>query len=205
MTDLMLRRRELMVSESVPYDAKIEYLQATGTQFIEIPFGFYNTDEVYIRASLDIDMDEDKFLVCANRWNDNRNRFGMVGRSRWTLCFAYGSRETNVTSLQPYTYNDGEFHNWVYKNYKCNVTDLQLSLDVNNIAFGGETTNLRLFYGYNANTSGKIAYYKQVKNGVVVIDLIPVRIGNKGYMYDKVNKTLFGNAGTGDFILGNDI
>jgi hypothetical protein len=42
-------------------------------------------------------------------------------------------------------------------------------------------------------------------NGVCVFDAIPVRVGNVGYMYDKISGQLFGNAGTGDFILGNDI
>jgi hypothetical protein len=34
--------------------------------------------------------------------------------------------------------------------------------------------------------------------------MIPVRIGTTGYMYDRVSGQLFGNAGTDDFILGND-
>jgi hypothetical protein len=42
------------------------------------------------------------------------------------------------------------------------------------------------------------------KNGAVVRDFIPVRVGNVGYLYDKVSKKLFGNAGTGSFILGPD-
>jgi hypothetical protein len=36
------------------------------------------------------------------------------------------------------------------------------------------------------------------------MDLIPVRIGNVGYMYDKVSGQLFENQGTGNFILGPD-
>ena len=35
-------------------------------------------------------------------------------------------------------------------------------------------------------------------------DLLPVRKGNIGYMYDRVSGELFGNAGTGDFIIGPD-
>lgn len=42
-------------------------------------------------------------------------------------------------------------------------------------------------------------------NGVCVFDAIPVRVGQVGYMYDKISGRLFGNAGTGDFILGNDV
>lgn len=42
-------------------------------------------------------------------------------------------------------------------------------------------------------------------NNEVLRDLIPVRRGDVGYLYDKVLGKLFGNAGTGQFILGNDI
>ena len=41
-------------------------------------------------------------------------------------------------------------------------------------------------------------------NGVVLADMIPVRVGSVGYMYDRVSGQLFGNDGTGDFIVGPD-
>lgn len=43
------------------------------------------------------------------------------------------------------------------------------------------------------------------ENGQKVIDLIPIRIGQVGYMFDMVNGNLYGNAGTGDFVLGGDV
>lgn len=50
-----------------------------------------------------------------------------------------------------------------------------------------------------------IAYVQLSKNGELLGDFIPVRVGQVGYMYDKVSGQLFGNAGTGEFILGPDI
>ena len=41
-------------------------------------------------------------------------------------------------------------------------------------------------------------------DGTYLFDAIPVRVGQVGYMYDKVSGQLFGNAGTGAFILGPD-
>lgn len=38
----------------------------------------------------------------------------------------------------------------------------------------------------------------------LVFDAIPVRKGNVGYLYDRVSGHLFGNSGTGGFILGPD-
>lgn len=190
------------VAPVLPYDTEVEYLESTGTQYIEIPFGFYKTDEIYMDFSLDSSMDSDKYMLAAKTWNSNNNRFGL-GRYRY-LNVGYGSAGTGSTQLTPNTQNDGNIHQWRYRNYLFEVVDLNLSINVSNINFGGTTTDLRLFFGYNANTKGKIAYYKQVKNGVTVIELIPVRVGQVGYMYDKVSGQLFGNNGTGSFILGND-
>ena len=35
--------------------------------------------------------------------------------------------------------------------------------------------------------------------------MIPVRKGNVGYMFDRVSGKLFGNKGTGAFVIGPDI
>ena len=67
-----------------------------------------------------------------------------------------------------------------------------------------------LFACYSQNKVGykvseKLRSCKVYVNDIQVCDLIPVRKGTTGYMYDKVSGTLYGNDGTGDFVLGNDI
>lgn len=42
------------------------------------------------------------------------------------------------------------------------------------------------------------------KSGTLVSDLIPVRVGSVGYLYDRVSGKLFGNEGTGNFVAGPD-
>ncbi len=190
-----------MGGKAKPYDAEIEYLESNGTQYIEIPFGFDKTDEIEMRFAL-LQTTSDKFMVCPKVWNNSNNRFGLGGGIRFSV--GYGSASTGQTLLQPVTAEDMQIHSWSYKDYVFRVIDKGLYLDVSNITFGTTTANLKLFYGYNANTSGRVVYYKQVKNGVKVIELIPVRIGEVGYLYDKVSGTLYGNNGSGNFILGSD-
>ena len=48
-------------------------------------------------------------------------------------------------------------------------------------------------------------YFKWVKAGVRVLDLVPVRVGDEGFMYDRVSGRLFGNSGTGRFVVGPDV
>jgi hypothetical protein len=50
----------------------------------------------------------------------------------------------------------------------------------------------------------RVERFKITENNYLLYDFIPVRIGTTGYMYDKVSGQLFGNAGTGSFILGPD-
>lgn len=48
-------------------------------------------------------------------------------------------------------------------------------------------------------------YFKMWDDGVLKLDLIPVRVGNVGYMYDRVTGNLYGNSGSGNFIIGPDL
>lgn len=49
-------------------------------------------------------------------------------------------------------------------------------------------------------------YSCTIKEGDTLLrNFIPVRKDGVGYLYDKVSGELFGNAGTGDFILGPDV
>ena len=185
------------------YDEEIEYIASTGTQFINLNFGFDNTDEVYTTFGVNTDQTSDKYIVSPIQWNNNNNRFAM-GIYQYYCC-GYGNSGTGSTRLTPNTTNDGKLHDWQYVNKVFTITDLNLTKNCTSITWGGTTANLRLFYGYNANTKGKIKSYKHIKNGVTVCDLIAVRKDGVGYLFDKVSGKLFGNSGTGDFILGPDI
>lgn len=41
-------------------------------------------------------------------------------------------------------------------------------------------------------------------NGTLVRSFVPIRVGQVGYLFDRVSGELFGNAGTGAFVLGSD-
>ena len=52
---------------------------------------------------------------------------------------------------------------------------------------------------------GRIYYFKATYNNQLVLDLVPVRKGNVGMMYDKVTGAVYKNTSTGTFIVGPDI
>lgn len=190
----------------LPYDAEVEYLESTGKQYIELLFGFDNTDEVHTSFSIS-ELTDDKFMVSTKTWNTNNNRFGMGGGRKYQC--GYGSYQTGSTFLSPQTYNDNTIRLWNYAGRIFSVPSLGISLDCASIPWGGTTTQIRLFFGYNAPSRGKMASYHHVKSGNDVADLIPVRFTNEqrvseGAMYDRVSGQLFRNAGTGAFTIGPD-
>ena len=68
---------------------------------------------------------------------------------------------------------------------------------------GDYTMNIFRHSSNKVPLSTKIYYCKIFDNNDnLVFDGVPVRKNGIGYMYDKVTKRLFGNNGTGNFILG---
>lgn len=187
----------------LPYDAEVEYIGGTGTQYITLPIVFYKTDKIYTRFSVDTTQTSDKYMVAPITWNNNSNRFGMGVHNGGKYTCAYGSTSTGQTALSNLV-NDGNLHDWAYSYYLFRVSDLYIQKDVSAINFGGATAYLRLFYGYNSVTKGFLSSYKHVRNDEVLIDLIAVRKNGVGYMYDRVSGTLYGNNGTGSFVIGSD-
>ena len=59
--------------------------------------------------------------------------------------------------------------------------------------------------GLSRGVNENIYYFKVYKGGVLKLDLIPVRVGQTGYLYDRVSRQSFGNGGTGNLVLGKDV
>lgn len=74
-----------------------------------------------------------------------------------------------------------------------------------------------------ASSAGNLGIFKNMHNGAIsngvkiyglklynsnnalVRDFIPVKINNTGYLYDKISKQLYGNAGSGSLVLGPEL
>jgi len=60
-------------------------------------------------------------------------------------------------------------------------------------------------YPTQGNFTGRF-YKMRIWDGTTLVrDFVPCRIGTTGYLYDRVSQTLFGNIGTGEFVLGPDV
>ena len=202
-------RRQLMMASLVepvpptpplPYDAEVEYLESTGTQYIDTG--------ITPAANL-------SFSVTYQNSNSGGTTpgYGNVFGAR----YASQDNEYQVSQYSSGTVSIGTRNNNLGFN-STSKTTIEFN-GSNTVTINGGTTKTVTTSAITKNTGSIILFgirnggtVSQLQAGKIyavsfgsVRDYIPVRVGQVGYMYDRVSGQLFGNAGTGDFILGNDV
>lgn len=187
-----------------PYDAEIEYLQSTGTQWIDLD---YYADQYTSMTA--------KFQYTAT----TAQQYLFSIRDAWDVMFGF---YINGSSKFAFSFNNATHYNATKINLAANTSLHTLSISACNtngtVVFDNKTINLsggtrnpgsiRLFGAVGTPPYGrpkmKLYNISFSRNGVLDCDLIPVRKGTTGYMYDKVSGKLYGNSGTDTFTLGPD-
>lgn len=189
---------------------QVEYLESTGTQYIDT--------EVYANLDTSVDVKfcfteifPDNAIISADSGNSESNSF--------TLEYYANDFETvgivlSVDGASPVAYKGTTERALAW--FEVNAS--KRGLVINNVFYSSRyqlsnfTSNYPLFmfaYGRNGVPiifgKSRITYLKIYNNGTLIRDFIPVRVGSVGYMYDRVSKRLFGNKGTGNFVLGQDV
>lgn len=86
-----------------------------------------------------------------------------------------------------------------YKKLSVDTNGTITNYTLNDVAGGADTSNLGIF-GAKMKCWGLQVYH----NDVLVRDMMPVRVGDEGCMYDKVNGVIYHNAGSSSFNVGED-
>ncbi len=185
-------------SPAPKYDAEVEYLQSSGTQYIETNIIPNANTGIYVKGQRV--SGSDSFIV-GLRNNTSNTRWAIGRASGWY--FGYGTLLSN-------RYNVTIAECWMnYKNSKTIKCNDSVETSLPSLSFT-PVYNIRLFGSAGVNAAytkwyGRI-YAVQITQGTeIIMDLVPVRKDTTGYMYDRVSKTLFGNSGTGSFTLGPDV
>ena len=199
---ILVNRRRVMGTcgeKPLPYDSEIEYLESSGTQYIDT--GIIPKNAICVEIGILYSSTQCTIIGGGNNW---KAEF-YIGRSSNSIIFntntSQGLRVLKGNSLA------NSAHVYKYDNGSCYIDDNLEGTNSPNIPSTSKTLCV-LCYNRNAGkgefTTGKLYFVKITIDGVLKRDLIPVRVGTTGYMYDMVSKQLFGNAGTGDFVLGSD-
>lgn len=194
-------------SSPLPYDAEVEYLESTGTQWIDT-------------GILGIDKSDEWTAVVSRVENAATTLFGyvqgtvyatltMYHASRKNVELAWGTTGNTITSSLP---SLDDFHTYsmvsngsVVSLVIDGVTMQQTRNAINNTVSYG----MGLFCRLNGGTPQllsklKLKSFQYRREGSLIRDYISVRKGQVGYLYDKVTGRLFGNQGADAFIIGSD-
>lgn len=205
----------------LPYDAEVEYLESTGTQWIDTgcPISLDTIYQIKVR-SLPNSADN-TILAAYASYNPDYSNFSLIMRIQRYLEGAinvnsFGGGTIITQSTEPveiefaknyYSLNGGSR---VYFSTSSNtVPPYQLGTTL----FAIRSTPTRLV---NFAEDTRMYYFKQIGGEQLLRDLIPVRIGTEGAMYDlrgvggmnpdgsARNDGLYRNRGTGAFVIGPD-
>ena len=200
----------------VPYDAEVAYLESTGTQYIDIPVSVTAGEYFGIKGRM---MATDSYVTTGNA---NARRILDTNISGQFTSYAYSLDAQNGTVLYATTVGGDPIKGGITIGYKA-LTDFELSTEGRTRPAGYEPLPRPLTVGFStlrlfgklategSSTFGSVAIQSlEIKVGNTIRHkLIPVRVGSGanavGYMYDRVSKRLFGNQGTGNFTIGEDV
>lgn len=198
-----MRRQMCKMCKTKPYDAEIEYLQNTDKQYIDTQFIPIDTPRIIVEVLFDDTADTDLFGF----------------RNNAAPCYIGNiNRVSNGISYIYYRYYNSSYYVSSGGRYICDVT-VYHTLDIGHIikiddticfegtgkkSFEKNNRSVWLFHGRNSYKRCKIKTCKLYDGDIIKRDMIAVRKGGIGYMYDRVSGELFGNVGTGEFSLGPD-
>lgn len=195
---ILKEQREIHVV--LPYDAQVEYLQSSGTQYINT--GIYGTENLKVEIKVQELAVAHNFAVFGV--------FGINNKSYYIFQNASGNWEVGMGAYASTSKAcDTNEHVFLFNNFTISCDGTTIAT-INSNTF--TTLYPLLLFNMYSNSGGlysakpkKVFYCKMWNNGTLVRDLIPVRKDGVGYMYDKVSGELLGNNGTGSFTYGNDV
>lgn len=201
------------------YDREIEYLESTGTQYIDT--GVIYDYSKNLRVECDIIPISNERTVITGNYNG----------SSASISIELGGTSNNhereprfFTSLTQSSSSDSLWANALTLNEKYKIVasydivsglkeltcqEITVSSTYSGTTYG-TFQNILLFLDHRSDKTPianglRISRFRLLLDNIPVRDMIPVRIGNVGYMFDRVTCQLFGNAGTGNFVLGDDM
>lgn len=197
-----LRRRMMAnVGGGLPYDAEVAYIEGTGRQKIEIPVSVIGGDDFAVGIRLYFSNTTSNGILFGSSTSQAffSERISYDDSSNIIL---FGSTIGGNAQSGGSRMSVGEWHDYELSTSGKTVDGTFSSLPRTITSFSS-----LFLMGYLRRTAYpyRLSSCYINHNGVRIYDMIAVRIGTVGYMYDTVSGELFGNVGSGTFILGPDI
>ena len=182
----------------LPYDAEVEYLESTGTQWIDTGIALTNASLADVT-----------WVVEVTNFNDGS--MGVFGQTQTASMYInFYARKIYMRNMRQ---SGGSFASisgfntirFAGGNSYLNGTAVETGIPLN-----ANPTNSMFLFAYNRSNvtrgfcEARVSSFVVKVSDVLIADFAPVRIGTEGAMYDRVSEQLFRNAGTGAFTIGPD-
>lgn len=191
---------------------ELEYLQSTGTQYIDTGALPTNTTEFELSCYYDNDVGYPtgenifgmRYLLGA-QWRYSISNYKAINGCGYAAFGNNRRAQTTEKGIHEYIFS---YKNGIFSNGHNISQPIDISNDVPPITPIPSSWSLWLFAGnfpnedYRDGTKGKVYYLKIWDNGVLIRDFIPCYKDGQLGMWDKVNKVFYPNLGTGSFVGG---
>ena len=197
-----------------PYDAEVEYLSSDGSQYVDTGVAPNLPCALTYKAGVSFTNTTTRKIMGLQ----GGMYFGVVNGKYQA---AQGGTASVAATVSPNVFYDfGITFNKTDTNFSATTPPSRIDWSLDNMFgtaneavyyFLPSTATIWLFVANDATAlrgASSIKYFQIERNGVLLRDFIPVRVGSGssavGYLYDRVSGELFGNAGTGSFVIGPD-
>ena len=190
----------------LPYDAEVEYLESTGTQWVDT--GVIIPPDVDFEFTGSIVSDIINGCIFGETykfgWGPSNPGYALVTTANGKTYLRYGNSTSTTIGLTGIGLANTftaclEGNTFKVNGLLVGTVDRISSFDRPVSSMG---VFKRKFAEGKDNTFSAIRI-NNLKFGTL-FDFIPVRVGTVGHLYDRVSGQLFGNSGNGDFIIGPD-
>lgn len=181
-------RADFVTKKALPYDAEVEYIQGGifDTSFVPSTTGVHTWEYMFITKVNSTycfctkPIESGKWMIFAG-WN-NSNAWSQI---------LYGSSSTFGWNAANNVRYAGEMDmSGQTKTLKIDGST-KLSLSANSFT---NTYPFSIQLSKNGTTTNRLYRYRIVEDGIIKLDIIPVRKGQIGYLYDKISGELIGNS-----------
>lgn len=180
-------------SPALPYDSEVTYVRSTGSQYIDLDYTCTANTIITVTMLLGEVTKQGRIIGCSSGYfesyinGSNRFAFASGGKTNASTVTA------STTARRTITINN--------TTAKGTVGTSTVNLTKNTATYFGSMYLCSRPSASGTNVKCYI-YSASITDGSLVRDLIPVRVGEVGYLYDKVSGRLFGD---GDLLVGTDV
>lgn len=183
---------------------RVEYLESTGTQYIDTGVNLSNNSNVEINAKLVSTQRSKTYYLFGSSVENKRY---MIAVSSFTNSYIVDFANSSNRITSSVSAFDGEFHTHELTNLSYYIDGI-LQGSKSSLTFTN-TSSAYMFEVRDRSTatigtqSWKIKYCKIWNGNKLIRNFIPcINSSNVAGMYDTVNKVFYTNAGTGTFNVG---